>query len=51
MAMTASPTWSFVESPNVTGWRLLGGDLILSSAVSLLGSAPTNVAGNAAVCP
>ncbi len=51
MAMTASPTWSLVESPNVTAWRLAGGDLILSRAMSLEGSAPTNVAGNAAVCP
>ena len=51
MAMTASPTSSFVESPKVTGWRLAGGELILSRAVSLEGSAPTSVAGNAAVWP
>ena len=51
MAMTASPTWSLVESPKVTAWRLAGAELILSRAVSLEGSAPTKVAGNAAVWP
>ena len=51
MAMTASPTSSWVESPKVTAWRLAGGDWILSRAMSLSGSAPTRVAGRAVVCP
>ena len=50
-AMTASPTWSWSESPNVMGWRFGGGESILSRATSLLGSAPTNVVGSAFVCP
>ncbi len=42
-AMTASPTWSWRVSPKVMGWRFDGGESILSSATSLLGSAPTNL--------
>src|SRR5579872_453718 len=51
MAITASPTCRFLESPNVTACKLGGGELSLSSAASLDGSVPTIVAGRAAVCP
>ncbi len=51
MAITASPTSSLVESPKVTASRLAGGEVILSRAASLEGSAPTKVAGSAVVCP
>src|SRR5665213_3200315 len=50
-AMTASPTWSWREFPKVMAWRFDGGELIFRRATSLLGSAPTSVAGRALVWP